>query len=33
MRAVMSTRGIKGVSVTSNHVGEVEKTLGIEAAR
>ncbi|XP_062502473.1 DNA-directed RNA polymerase III subunit RPC1-like isoform X2 [Corticium candelabrum] len=33
IRAVMSTRGIKGVSVTSNHIGEVEKTLGIEAAR
>jgi hypothetical protein len=33
MGAVMSTRGTKDVSVTCNHIGEVEKTLGTEAAR
>lgn len=29
----MATHGVKGNSTTSNHTIEVEKTLGIEAAR
>lgn len=33
MRAVMGTRGVRGCEVTSNHICEVEKALGIEAAR
>lgn len=33
MRAVMATPGVNGVQTTSNHIIEVEKTLGIEAAR
>ena len=30
---VMTTPGIKGTHTTSNHIVEVESTLGIEAAR
>lgn len=33
LRAVMTTGGVRGVETTSNHVIEVEQTLGIEAAR
>ncbi|CAG04806.1 unnamed protein product, partial [Tetraodon nigroviridis] len=33
MRAVMATHGVKGSRTTSNNTYEVEKTLGIEAAR
>ena len=33
LQAVMGTDGVKGHSTSSNHVMEVEKTLGIEAAR
>ena len=33
LRAVMATMGVKGTATTSNHTAEVEKTLGIEAAR
>ncbi len=33
MRFVMGTLGIKGKETVSNHVMEVEKVLGIEAAR
>ena len=33
LQAVMATRGVKWYSTTSNHTSEVEKTLGIEAAR
>ena len=33
LRAVMTTDGVRGVETTSNHVIEVEQTLGIEAAR
>eukprot|EP00117_Sycon_ciliatum_P006945 scpid14118/ scgid10259/ DNA-directed RNA polymerase III subunit RPC1; DNA-directed RNA polymerase III largest subunit; DNA-directed RNA polymerase III subunit A; RNA polymerase III 155 kDa subunit; RNA polymerase III subunit C160 len=33
MRSVMATAGVNGTQTTSNHIIEVEKTLGIEAAR
>jgi len=33
LRAVMGTLGVKGTGCTSNNIIEVEKTLGIEAAR
>ncbi|XP_033975443.1 LOW QUALITY PROTEIN: DNA-directed RNA polymerase III subunit RPC1 [Trematomus bernacchii] len=33
LRAVMATHGVKGSKTTSNNTYEVEKTLGIEAAR
>jgi DNA-directed RNA polymerase III subunit RPC1 len=33
LRAVLATRGVLGCKTTSNHTAEVEKTLGIEAAR
>jgi DNA-directed RNA polymerase III subunit RPC1 len=33
LRGVMATRGIDGCKVTCNHIIEVERTLGIEAAR
>ncbi|XP_051472737.1 DNA-directed RNA polymerase III subunit RPC1 isoform X4 [Apus apus] len=33
LRAVMATHGVKGTKTTSNNTYEVEKTLGIEAAR
>lgn len=33
LRAVIATPGIKGIATTSNHTMEVEKYLGIEAAR
>uniref|UniRef100_A0A8D1L4L7 DNA-directed RNA polymerase subunit n=1 Tax=Sus scrofa TaxID=9823 RepID=A0A8D1L4L7_PIG len=33
LRAVMATHGVKGTQTTSNNTYEVEKTLGIEAAR
>ncbi|CAH1795117.1 unnamed protein product [Owenia fusiformis] len=33
MRQVLATRGVKGSKTTSNNTFEVEKTLGIEAAR
>ncbi len=33
LQAVMATMGVKGTGTTSNHTTEVEKTLGIEAAR
>ncbi|XP_066925897.1 DNA-directed RNA polymerase III subunit RPC1-like isoform X1 [Clytia hemisphaerica] len=33
LRAVMATRGVKGAGCTSNNTIEMEKTLGIEAAR
>lgn len=33
LRAVMATRGVRGTGCTSNNTIEVEKTLGIEAAR
>ncbi len=32
-QAVLATPGVKGRSTTSNHTSEVEKSLGIEAAR
>lgn len=33
LRAVMATPGVKATATWSNHTVEVEKTLGIEAAR
>ena len=33
LRNVMATAGVKGTHTTSNNTFEVEKTLGIEAAR
>ncbi|XP_071808638.1 DNA-directed RNA polymerase III subunit RPC1-like isoform X1 [Asterias amurensis] len=33
LQAVVATRGVKGTSTTSNNTYEMEKTLGIEAAR
>lgn len=33
LQAVIATNGVKGTRTTSNHTAEVEKTLGIEAAR
>ena len=33
LQAVMATPGVKGSATTSNHTMEVEKYLGIEAAR
>ena len=33
LQAVMGTCGVLAKSTTSNHIAEVEKTLGIEAAR
>ena len=33
LQAVMATMGVKGTACTSNHTAEMEKTLGIEAAR
>lgn len=33
LQAVMATMGVKGTATNSNHTAEVEKTLGIEAAR
>ena len=33
LRAVMATEGVDGTQTKSNHIMEVEKTLGIEAAR
>ena len=33
LSAVIATRGVRGTATTSNHTTEVEKTLGIEAAR
>ena len=33
LQAVMATMGVKGTTTTSNHTAEVEKSLGIEAAR
>ena len=33
LQAVMATMGVTGAHTTSNHTTEVEKTLGIEAAR
>ena len=33
MQAVMATDGVKGVATSTNHVHEIEKFLGIEAAR
>lgn len=33
LQAVLATNGVKGTRTTSNHTAEVEKTLGIEAAR
>lgn len=33
LQAVMATMGVRGTGTTSNHTTEVEKTLGIEAAR
>ena len=33
LRAVMATPGVKATATCSNHTIEVEKTLGIEAAR
>ena len=33
LRAVMATMGVAGTRTTSNHTAEVEKSLGIEAAR
>ena len=33
LRAVMATPGVKATATRSNHTVEVEKTLGIEAAR
>ena len=33
LQAVIATRGVKGTATTSNNTAEMEKTLGIEAAR
>lgn len=33
LQAVMGTEGVNGLETTSNHILEVEETLGIEAAR
>ena len=33
LQAVMATMGVRGNATTSNHTAEMEKTLGIEAAR
>lgn len=33
MQAVMATDGVKGIATSTNHVHEIEKFLGIEAAR
>lgn len=33
LQAVMATMGVRGSTTTSNHTAEVEKALGIEAAR
>lgn len=33
LQAVIGTVGVKGLTTKSNHTAEVEKTLGIEAAR
>ncbi|XP_072037718.1 LOW QUALITY PROTEIN: DNA-directed RNA polymerase III subunit RPC1-like [Amphiura filiformis] len=33
LQAVIATRGVKGTATTSNNTSEMEKTLGIEAAR
>ena len=33
LRSVMNTPGVKGEKTVSNHIIEVEDTLGIEAAR
>lgn len=33
MRTVMASRGVRGTEVTSNHIIDVERCLGIEAAR
>ena len=33
LQRVIATRGVKGTATTSNHTAEVEKSLGIEAAR
>lgn len=33
LQAILATTGVKGTCTTSNHTTEVEKTLGIEAAR
>ena len=33
LQAVMATMGVRGTATTSNHTAEVEKALGIEAAR
>ena len=33
LQKVIATRGVKGTATTSNHTTEVEKSLGIEAAR
>ena len=33
LQGVMATMGVRGSATTSNHTSEVEKALGIEAAR
>ena len=33
LQRVMATMGVRGIATTSNHTTEVEKALGIEAAR
>lgn len=33
LRRVMATAGVKGTHTTTNHVAEIERCLGIEAAR
>lgn len=33
LQCVMATMGVRGPATTSNHTAEVEKSLGIEAAR
>lgn len=33
LQAIIATPGVNGTRTTSNHTAEVEKTLGIEAAR
>lgn len=33
LREVMTTEGVRGIATTSNHVMEIERVLGIEAAR
>ena len=33
LQRVMATMGVRGTATTSNHTAEVEKALGIEAAR